>query len=181
MRGQPWSVSTHLWLIVCAQRPAETVNLHLWPRVKWLNSGFHFLITSTTTGNCMELITSTTTDLLICWRAHRTDHAPGVLEKGAAIVVDSVHGCQRHNFSPPVLHDTQVRRPHARIIYAIFLVIPPCIQPTCDCLHYTTVWVGHDTVDHYVVYYWSGHIYSHMWIIKLYYIPLKKYSQRSKL
>ena len=52
--------------------------------------------------------------------AHRTDHAPGVLEKGAAIVVDSVHGCQRHNFSPPVLHDTQVRRPRARIIYAIF-------------------------------------------------------------
>ena len=105
---------------VCPTRPAETVNLHLWPRVKWLNSGFHFLITSTTTGNCMELITSTTTDLLICWWAHRTDHAPGVLEKGAAIVVDSVHGCQRHNFSPPVLHDTQVRRPHARIIYAIF-------------------------------------------------------------
>ena len=138
MRGQPWSVSTHLWLIVCAQRPAETVNLHLWPRVKWLNSGFHFLITSTTTGNCMELITSTTTDLLICWWAHRTDHAPGVLEKGAAIVVDPGNRCQNHNFSPAVLQDTQVSTrknyvgviPWCRINNEKPVVIAPCIYTT---------------------------------------------------
>ncbi|RLN42617.1 putative transcription factor RL9 [Panicum miliaceum] len=38
----------------------------------------------------------------------RTDHAPGVvLEKGGVAIVDLVHGCQRHNFSPPALQDTQ--------------------------------------------------------------------------
>ncbi|KAF8709888.1 hypothetical protein HU200_029602 [Digitaria exilis] len=36
----------------------------------------------------------------------RPDHAPGVLEKGVA-VVDSLQRCQKHNFSPQALQDTQ--------------------------------------------------------------------------
>jgi len=52
--------------------------------------------------------------------AHRTEHAPGVLEKGAAIVVDPGNRCQKHNFSPAVLQDIQVC-PHARIMWVLFL------------------------------------------------------------
>ncbi|CAN6297659.1 unnamed protein product [Urochloa humidicola] len=36
----------------------------------------------------------------------RTDHAPGVMDKGVANAVDMVHRCQKHNFSPPALPDT---------------------------------------------------------------------------
>ncbi|CAD6206779.1 unnamed protein product [Miscanthus lutarioriparius] len=45
----------------------------------------------------------------------RTDHAPGAVpEKGVAIVVDSLHRCQAHNFSPPpVLQDTQAAQEEA--------------------------------------------------------------------
>ncbi|WVZ60682.1 hypothetical protein U9M48_010669 [Paspalum notatum var. saurae] len=39
-------------------------------------------------------------------RNRKTDHAPAVVEKGVSIV-DSLHRCQRHNFSPPVVLDTQ--------------------------------------------------------------------------
>ncbi|RLN18357.1 putative transcription factor RL9 [Panicum miliaceum] len=43
----------------------------------------------------------------------RTDHAPGVLQKGVAIV-DSVQRCQRYNFSPPLLqHDSQAAQEEA--------------------------------------------------------------------
>ncbi|KAJ1293446.1 hypothetical protein BS78_01G068900 [Paspalum vaginatum] len=40
-------------------------------------------------------------------RNRKTDNAPAVVEKGVSIV-DSLHRCQKHNFSPPpVLQDTQ--------------------------------------------------------------------------
>ncbi|AQK62618.1 probable transcription factor GLK2 [Zea mays] len=40
------------------------------------------------------------------------DDAPAVPEKGVAIVVDSLHRCQQHNFSPPVLQDTHQETHH---------------------------------------------------------------------
>ncbi|XP_066330986.1 transcription factor NIGTH1-like [Miscanthus floridulus] len=43
---------------------------------------------------------------------NRTDHAPAVPEKGVAIV-DSLYRCQEHNFSPPMLQDTQAAQEEA--------------------------------------------------------------------
>ncbi|CAN6315123.1 unnamed protein product [Urochloa humidicola] len=64
----------------------------------------------------------------------RTDHAPGVLDKGVANIVDLVHRCQKHSFSPPELQDTQAAQEEVNRHLAMGLLRASAEAGATNCL-----------------------------------------------
>ncbi|CAL4927521.1 unnamed protein product [Urochloa decumbens] len=64
----------------------------------------------------------------------RTDHAPGVLEKGVANIVDLVHRCQKHNFPPPALQDAQAAQEEVNRHLAMGLLRASAEAGATNCL-----------------------------------------------
>ncbi|CAL4944568.1 unnamed protein product [Urochloa decumbens] len=64
----------------------------------------------------------------------RTDHAPGVLEKGVANIVDLVHRCQKHNFSPPALQVIQAAEQEVNHHLAMGLLHASAEAGATNCL-----------------------------------------------